>query len=82
MPETTYRTDVKQQIRDLAKEHHVTYEEGPRDRLAHAITELAGDEVVFDETELLLVALQRAGVITRKDAVLMQADYRRALRHS
>jgi len=81
MPEMIHRTDVKQQIRDLAKEHHIAYRPGPRDRLGHAITALAGDEVSLDETELLLLALERAGVISGKQATLMQAEYLRGLRH-
>jgi hypothetical protein len=80
MPQSPRQPDVKQQIRDLAKKHRVSYEGGPRDELAQAITALAGDDVQLDETELLLVALQRAGVISGREATLMQADYLRSLR--
>lgn len=69
--------DVASRVRKLAQEHHVSYTAGPRDRLAHHITRLAGDDVSLDEVELLLVALQRAGVVSGKDAVLMHADYLR-----
>jgi hypothetical protein len=47
------------------------------DDLAHHITRLSGDDVILDETELLLVALQRAGHLSWREAVLMQADYLR-----
>jgi hypothetical protein len=55
----------------------VAYERTSADVLAHHITRLSGDDVILDETELLLVALQRAGHLSRREAVLMQADYLR-----
>jgi hypothetical protein len=47
----------------------------PTDAWAHQVTRLSGDDVEFDATELLLIALQRAGHISRTDAVLLHADY-------
>jgi len=71
--------DIVQQVRALARQYHVTYEPGRRDALARDITRLAGDDVELDETELLLVALARAGVLTGKEASVMQANYLRHL---
>ena len=62
-------------IRALAERHKVAYSPTANDAWARHVTRLAGDDVEFDETELLLIALQRAGHISRTDAVLMQANY-------
>jgi hypothetical protein len=47
------------------------------DLLAHHITRLAGDRVELDEVEQMLIALQRAGHLSRIDAVRLQASYLR-----
>jgi hypothetical protein len=62
-------------IRKMAQEYHVAYLLTSRDALAHHITRLAGDDVEFDEIEQMLIALQRAGRLTRIEAVLLQANY-------
>lgn len=64
-------------IRDLARKHHVDYIPMPTDALAGHITRLAGDDVELDEVERLLIALQRAGHLSRAEAVLLQARYLR-----
>lgn len=79
MTQTAVQNDIARHVHRLARENRVIYQRGPRDALAENITQLSGDDVRLDETELLLIALQRAGVLTRRDAVRMQADY---LRHS
>jgi hypothetical protein len=62
-------------IRELAQNCGVGYVPTRRDALAHHITRLAGDEVELDEVEQLLIALQRAGHLTRVEAVRLQARY-------
>jgi hypothetical protein len=62
-------------IRKLARKYHVVYVRTQRDMLANHITRLAGDDVEFDEIEQLLIALQRAGHLTRIEAVRLQANY-------
>jgi len=64
-------------IRNLARKHDVSYVRTKRDTLAHHITRLAGDDVELDEIEQLLIALQRAGHLTRIEAVRLQASYLR-----
>ena len=61
-------------IRDLAERYAVVCAPTTTDAWAQQITRLAGDDVEFDHTEWLLIALQRAGHISRADAVLLQAD--------
>lgn len=64
-------------ITGLAKLHGVSYVKTPSDELAEVITRLSDDEVKMDETELLLFALQRSGVITTRDAIALQLSYLR-----
>jgi hypothetical protein len=61
----------------LADRYHVSYRPTDTDELAQHITRISGDDVVFDEIEQLLIALQRAGHLSRTEAVLLQADYLR-----
>ena len=64
-------------IRKMAHEHHVAYIRTQRDVLAHHITRLAGDDVQLDEVEQLLIALQRAGHLSRVEMLQLQAAYLR-----
>jgi hypothetical protein len=80
MPDSHHQTDIKSDIRALAERHRITYRPTGTDKLAHHINRLVGDDVIFDETEQLLVALQRAGHLSRTEAVLLQADYLRQAR--
>ena len=48
--------------------------------LAQHITRLAGDQVVLDEIEWMLIALQRSGHLSRRDMVRLQASYLREAR--
>lgn len=51
----------------MARERHVTYVRTPNDVLAHQITRLTGGEVVLDEIEQLLIALQRRASFASRD---------------
>jgi hypothetical protein len=64
-------------IRVMAKQHRVAYSRTSIDHLAHHMTRLAGDAIELDEIEQLLVALQRAGHLSRSEAVRLQARYLR-----
>ena len=64
-------------IRELARKYHVHYVRTENDALAHHITRLAGDDVELDEIEQLLIALQRAGHLSRTELVRLQASYLR-----
>lgn len=67
-------------IRKLARQHNVRYVGTESDSLAQDIARLAGDQVVLDEIEQTLVALQRAGYLTRRELVRLQASYLREAR--
>jgi hypothetical protein len=64
-------------IRNLARKYGVAYVRTQRDALANHITRLAGDHVELDEVEQLLIALQRAGHLSRMEIVRLQASYLR-----
>jgi hypothetical protein len=64
-------------IRDMARQHDVQYVGTDTDTLAHHITRLAGDTVILDDVEQTLLALQRAGHLSRRDVVHLQARYLR-----
>ena len=64
-------------IREMATQYHVSYTPTQTDVLANHITRLAGDSVRLDEIEFLLIALQRAGHISRSEVVHLQAQYLR-----
>lgn len=71
---------VAGRIRKMARQHDVAYVPSPRDKLAHHITRLSGDDVELDEIEQLLVALQRCGHLSRTEMVQLQAAYLREAR--
>ena len=73
-------TNTATTIRVMAKQHHVSYSHTSTDRLAHHMTRLAGDTIELDEIEQLLIALQRAGHLSRREAVRLQARYVREAR--
>ena len=69
---------LAEEIRALARQHGVVYEPTPLDELGNAITRLAGDDVELDETQLLLVALVRAGVLTKEKSASLRVMHIRA----
>ena len=68
---------VGEHIRKLAAHHNVAYTKTVGDEMACAITRLSGDEVEMDEVELLLIALERAGVVSSEDVLSLHVSYLR-----
>lgn len=64
-------------IRAMAARHGIVYSQTGADAWAGHATRLAGDDVELDEAELLLIALQRAGHLSRPEALRLQVDYLR-----
>lgn len=56
-------TQTSVYVADLARQHHIAYTRTPCDALAEIVTRLSDDEIVTDETEDLIVALKRKGII-------------------
>jgi hypothetical protein len=63
------------EILTLAKQHGVVYTPTENDAWARDVTRLADDDVALDEIELLLIELQRAGHLSRPEALKLQANY-------
>lgn len=59
----------------LAKKHGVAYTRTANDVWAQDVTRLADDDVELDGIELLLIELQRAGHLSRPEALKLQAKY-------
>ena len=64
-------------ILTLAKQHGVAYTPTAADAWANDVTRLADDSVTLDKIELLLIALQRAGHLSRPEALNLQVNYLR-----
>jgi hypothetical protein len=64
----------------LAQQHGIAYAPTANDVWAHDVTRLADDDVTLDEIELLLLELQRAGHLSRPEALRLQANYLREAR--
>jgi hypothetical protein len=72
-----YQTATAVVIRQMAEEHHVGYVLTQGDALAVNISRHSGDDVVPDDVELLLIALQRAGHLSTREVIRLQASYLR-----
>jgi hypothetical protein len=68
---------AKEHILALAQSHGVVYRPDPLDDLADAFTRLSGDDVELDDTELLLLALARAGCVSVEEADRLHIAYMR-----
>lgn len=79
-PPTLTESSTAARIREMAAQHDVRYVPTLSDLLANEITRLSSDTVKLDEIEYLLIALQRAGHITRNELVHLQASYLREMK--
>jgi hypothetical protein len=70
-------TGIAEFIVGLAKQHGVRYVQTPHDALAEVITRLSDDDVQLDDIVLLMIALERAGVIPSEHIVPLHGNYLR-----
>jgi hypothetical protein len=70
-------TDVGSYVRGLAAFHGVRYEPTAADQWAETVTRLAGDDVRSGPVQDLLVALKRAGKLTKDDMATLLVNYLR-----
>jgi hypothetical protein len=68
---------AKQKIGLLAAQHGITYHQTEFDELADTYSRLSDNEVELDETELLLLELDRSGILTGKDNGFLHLEYLR-----
>ncbi len=77
LPDPLPTTDVAKFVADLAREHGVVAVRTQLDAYAEKLTELSGDEVRLDETELMLVKLAEKGVFTGRQMGGVMLSYMR-----
>lgn len=68
-------TSIEQHIRNLAQQHNITSDVTSLDDMGNTITRLAGDDVVLDEVEMLIVHLGQQGHITGKEALTLISNW-------
>jgi hypothetical protein len=68
---------AEDEILALARKHGVSYQITKLDELGNAMSRLAGDDAKLNDCELLLLALERAGHLSAKDANRLHAAYMR-----
>lgn len=73
---------VARYVVELARYYNVSYCYNAMDQWADAVTRLAGDEIVHDTVEDLLVALKRAGKITKQEVAKLSVNYLREQKQS
>jgi hypothetical protein len=66
---------AKQTIHQLASQHGITHHHSLLDEWCDKVSELSDDKVELDETQLLLVELDRAGILTGKDNTILHGQY-------
>lgn len=69
-------------VADLAREHGVVVVRTKLDQFAEELTELSGDDVRLDATELALVKLTEHGVITAREMGMLILNHIREQRQS
>lgn len=66
---------ASERIYALAAKHGISHERSALDELGDVITDLSGDAVELDDTEWLLVALGRAGIVTGAENTSLHHEY-------
>lgn len=60
---------IEPHIRNLAQQHNITSHTTSLDEMGNSITRLAGDDVVLDEVEMLIVHLGQQGHLSGLEVV-------------
>ena len=66
---------IRSYVIELADQLDIRYQATPADELAVVAAQLAGDEVMTDAIEDLIVALRRAGAISGDEMVSLLSRY-------
>ena len=67
-------------VRTTARHHSITFAPGPVDAFADAVSRLSDAGVLLDSVEQELLAIERAGIVTGRQGVLLHAAYLRQKR--
>ena len=79
---TAFKLAKTPPTKGVARYYNVSYCYNAMDQWADAVTRLAGDEIVHDTVEDLLVALKRAGKITKQEVAKLSVNYLREQKQS
>ena len=71
------KTPVRDYIHLLAAQHNLRHVRTHLDEWCEAVTRHSGDDVVLDETELLILELKQAGLVVGADGTRLHAAYLR-----
>ncbi|HTH10808.1 MAG TPA: hypothetical protein VMA55_14675 [Acidovorax sp.] len=82
LPDPLPTANVAGFVADLAREHGVVVVRTKLDQFAEKLTELSGDDVRLDATELALVKLTERGVITAREMNMLILNHIREQRQS
>ncbi len=66
---------AEQKIRHLASQYGIVHHYSLLDEWCDKVSELSDDKVELDEIQLLLVELDRAGILTGKDNTILHGQY-------
>jgi hypothetical protein len=72
---TTPQLTTKQKIQQLANQNNITHHHSQLDEWGNTISRLSDSEVELDETQWLLIELNRAGILTGKDNSQLHLQY-------
>jgi hypothetical protein len=72
---TTPQLTTKQKIQQLANQNNITHYHSQLDEWGNNISRLSDSEVELDETQWLLIELNRAGILTGKDNSQLHLQY-------
>jgi hypothetical protein len=72
---TTSVTTATKKIQQLAHQHGIIHQHSQLDEWGDKISQLSDAEVQLDETQWLLVELNRAGILTGKENMLLHNQY-------
>jgi hypothetical protein len=75
LAKSTPQLTTKQKIQQLAQQHGITHQHSPLDEWGKAISRLADNEVELDETQWLLIELNRADILTGQDNSVLHFQY-------
>lgn len=64
-----------QRIQQLAHQHGIIHQHSQLDEWGDKVSQLSDAEVQLDETQWLLVELNRAGILTGKENMLLHNQY-------
>ncbi len=80
LPDPLPTANVARFVADLAREHGVVVVRTKLDQFAEKLTELSGDDVRLDATELALVRLTERGIITAREMNMLILNHIREQR--